>query len=40
MLSSDMIVPYPPGIGVLYPGEAIQAEHLEFLSDDAGVIKL
>ncbi len=39
MLSSEMIVPYPPGIGILYPGEAIQQEHLEFLSEDVGVIK-
>ena len=39
MLSSEMIVPYPPGIGILYPGEAIQQEHLEYLNDDAGVIK-
>lgn len=40
MLSSEMIVPYPPGIGVLYPGEAIQNEHLMYLNDDVGVIKL
>ena len=40
MLSSEMIVPYPPGIGVLYPGEAIQKEHLNYLGDDVGVIKL
>ncbi len=40
MLSSDMIVPYPPGIGVLYPGEAIQSEHFCYLNKDAGVIKL
>lgn len=39
MLSSEMIVPYPPGIGILYPGEAIQQEHLEYLSNDVGVIK-
>ena len=40
MLSSEMIVPYPPGIGVLYPGEAIQKEHLIYLNDDVGVIKI
>ena len=40
MVSSEMLVPYPPGIGVLYPGEAIQKEHLKYLSDDVGVIKL
>ena len=40
MLSSEMIVPYPPGVGVLYPGEAIQKEHLIYLNDDGGVIKL
>ncbi len=40
MLSSEMIVPYPPGIGILYPGEAIQQEHLEYLNEDTGVIKL
>lgn len=39
MVSSDMVVPYPPGIGVLYPGEAIQKEHLKYLKDDIGVIK-
>ena len=40
MVSSEMLVPYPPGIGVLYPGEAIQKEHLKYLNDDVGVIKL
>lgn len=40
MVSSQMLVPYPPGIGVLYPGEAIQKEHLKYLNDDVGVIKL
>ncbi len=39
MLSSEMIVPYPPGIGILYPGEAIQQEHLKYLKEDVGVIK-
>ncbi len=38
-ISSEMIVPYPPGIGILYPGEAIQEWHLDYLGDDAGVIK-
>lgn len=38
-ISSQMVVPYPPGIGILYPGEAIQEWHLEHLGDDVGVIK-
>lgn len=38
-ISSQMIVPYPPGIGVLYPGEAIQKEHLKYLDDNVGIIK-
>ncbi len=38
-ISSEMIIPYPPGIGVLYPGEAIQKEHLKFLNDNVGIIK-
>ncbi len=38
-ISSQMVVPYPPGIGILYPGEAIQEWHLDYLGEDAGVIK-
>ncbi len=38
-VSSQTICPYPPGIGILYPGEAIQEWHLSYLGDDVGVIK-
>lgn len=38
-ISSQMVVPYPPGIGILYPGEVIQEWHLEHLGEDVGVIK-
>ena len=38
-ISSQMVVPYPPGIGILYPGEAIQEWHIEHLGEDVGVIK-
>ncbi len=40
MISSSSIIPYPPGIGVLYPGEAIQEYHMKFLDENTGVIKL
>ncbi len=36
-VSSDMILPYPPGIGILYPGETIQEWHLKYLEDIVGV---
>ena len=38
-ISSQMVVPYPPGVGILYPGEAVQEWHLNYLCDDVGVIK-
>lgn len=38
-ISSQTIMPYPPGIGILYPGEAIQKWHLDYLEQDVGVIK-
>lgn len=38
-ISSQTIVPYPPGIGILYPGEVVQEWHLDYLGDDVGVIK-
>lgn len=40
MISSSSIIPYPPGIGILYPGEAIQEWHMKYLDDNTGVIKI
>ncbi len=40
MVSSKSIIPYPPGIGILYAGEAIQEWHMKYLDDNAGVIQL
>ena len=37
-VSNKLIVPYPPGFGVLYPGEAIQEWHLSYLNCDVQVI--
>ncbi len=37
-ISNKLIMPYPPGIGLLYPGEAIQEWHLKYLDDDVEVI--
>ncbi len=37
-ISADMIIPYPPGIGILYPGEAIQKWHLKYLDKTINVI--
>lgn len=37
-VSNKMIIPYPPGFGVLYPGEAIQNWHLEYLNNDVEII--
>ena len=37
-VSNKMIIPYPPGFGVLYPGEVIQKWHLDYLSNDVEVI--
>lgn len=38
-ISNKMILPYPPGIGLLYPGEAIQKWHLDYLENDVEVIQ-
>jgi len=40
MISSKSIIPYPPGFGVLYAGEAIQEYHMKFIDENAGVIRL
>ena len=40
MISSKSIIPYPPGFGILYSGEAIQEWHMEYLDENTGVIKL
>ena len=37
-ISNKMILPYPPGIGLLYPGEVIQDWHLDYLDNDVEVI--
>lgn len=37
-ISSTTILPYPPGIGILYPGEAIQKWHLDYLNSNVKVI--
>ena len=37
-VSNKMILPYPPGIGLLYPGEAIQKWHLDYLNNDVEII--
>ena len=37
-ISNIMLLPYPPGIGILYPGEAIQKWHLDYLNKDVEVI--
>ena len=37
-ISNKMIIPYPPGIGLLYPGEAIQEWHMDYLSNDVEVM--
>lgn len=39
-ISSKAVIPYPPGIGVLYPGEAIQEWHMKYLDENTGVIKI
>ena len=39
-ISNRMIIPYPPGIGLLYPGEAIQKWHLDYLNNDVEVMDL
>ena len=35
-----MILPYPPGIGILYPGEAVQEWHLDYLAQDVEIINV
>lgn len=37
-VSNKMIVPYPPGIGILYPGEIIQDWHLDYLDEDVEIL--
>lgn len=37
-ISNKMIIPYPPGIGLLYPGEAIQKWHLDYLGKDVEIM--
>ena len=37
-ISNKMILPYPPGIGLLYPGEAIQEWHLKYLGNDVEIM--
>lgn len=37
-VSNQMLIPYPPGIGILYPGEAIQKWHLDYLNNDVEVM--
>ena len=39
LISSKSIIPYPPGYGVLYAGEAIQEWHMKYLDKNTGVIK-
>jgi len=38
-LSYETVIPYPPCTPILYPGEAIQEWHLDYLKDDVGVLK-
>ena len=37
-ISNKTIMPYPPGIGLLYPGEAIQKWHLDYLNNDVEIM--
>lgn len=37
-ISSNLLLPYPPGIGILYPGEAIQKWHLDYLNNEVKVM--
>ena len=37
-ISNKLIMPYPPGFGILYPGEAIQNWHLEYLSNNVEIM--
>ena len=38
-ISAETIMPYPPGIGLLYPGEQIQEWHLSYLEENIEVIQ-
>jgi len=37
-VSNKLLIPYPPGFGILYPGEAIQEWHLDYLNNDVEII--
>lgn len=37
-ISNSILLPYPPGIGLLYPGEAIQDWHLKYLDEDVEIM--
>ncbi|GBF23370.1 arginine/lysine/ornithine decarboxylases [Candidatus Gastranaerophilus sp. (ex Termes propinquus)] len=39
-LSADTVIPYPPCSGVLFPGEAIQEWHLNYLQEDVKILKV
>ena len=34
-ISAELVIPYPPGIPVLAPGEVISAEKIAYLRDGA-----
>lgn len=38
-ISSKAIIPYPPGIGLIYPGEAIQQWHLDYLEENVEILQ-
>ena len=38
-ISNKLIMPYPPGFGVLYPGEAIQMWHLDYLGNNVQIMR-
>lgn len=40
LISSKSIIPYPPGYGILYAGEAIQEWHMKYLDENTGVVKI
>lgn len=37
-VSKELIIPYPPGVPFLIPGEKIQQEHLDFLKENVRVV--
>lgn len=39
LISRESVIPYPPGIGILYPGEAIQEWHIKHLQESIEAIK-